>query len=184
MLIEPNTLDVMIDLETLGTAPGSVVLSIGAVTFGANGLGAQFYREIDLESSAEAGLAQDADTIAWWLNTNKEEFMRLTRREPSEHKARLRAVSESFNAWLVQLVVGQTDKLRIWGNGANFDNVLWREAANAAGVPPVWVYWQDRCYRTIKSLSPSVKLIRQGMHHNALDDAKSQAEHLVRILYA
>jgi inhibitor of KinA sporulation pathway (predicted exonuclease) len=33
-------------------------------------------------------------------------------------------------------------------------------------------------------LRPSIKLERVGTHHNALDDAKSQALHLMKILEA
>src|SRR5688572_9943106 len=57
---------VMVDIETLGSAPGSVILSIGAVWFGDDGLGSEFYRTVDIFDSLLRGLTIDAATVAWW----------------------------------------------------------------------------------------------------------------------
>jgi len=72
----------------------------------------------------------------------------------------------------------------LWGNGSTFDNVILSNAYRAIGVKQPWDFWNDRCYRTLKSLYPHVKLERSGVAHNALDDAKSQAMHAVRIINA
>jgi DNA polymerase III epsilon subunit-like protein len=58
---------VMVDIETLGLDPGAAILSIGAVRFDTDGLGATFERNIGLESCQEAGLTIDAGTLEWWL---------------------------------------------------------------------------------------------------------------------
>lgn len=50
----------------------------------------------------------------------------------------------------------------------------------AAGLEQPWAFWNDRCYRTLKARS-ELKIARTGTHHNALDDAKSQALHLITI---
>ncbi len=61
--------NVMIDLETLGTRPGSVILSIGAVEFDRDlGLGREFYVELNQASSITAGLTTDDATVDWWLD--------------------------------------------------------------------------------------------------------------------
>ena len=69
----------------------------------------------------------------------------------------------------------------IWGNGAAFDNVVLASAFRATGMQVPWAFWNDRCYRTVKSLFSNVKLKRSGTHHNALDDAVTQAKHLLEI---
>jgi hypothetical protein len=69
-----------------------------------------------------------------------------------------------------------------WGNGSTFDNVILRNAFRACNYEPPWSYWNDRCYRTLKSQHPDVKMARTGTHHNAYDDAVSQANHLLQIL--
>ena len=65
--------DVMIDIETLGTDPGSVILSIGAVEFDlkTGKTGEEFYQWIDLESSSNKGFSVSAGTIKWWMMQNK-----------------------------------------------------------------------------------------------------------------
>ena len=81
--------------------------------------------------------------------------------------------------------VGDPSKARVWGNGASFDNPILANAYRAVNLDPPWRFWNDRCYRTVKSMfGKNVKLERIGEHHNALDDAKSQADHLIRIMAA
>jgi inhibitor of KinA sporulation pathway (predicted exonuclease) len=48
-------------------------------------------------------------------------------------------------------------------------------------IKPYYKFWNERCYRTVKNQYPDVKLTRTGTYHNALDDARTQAEHLVQI---
>lgn len=166
--------DVMVDLETLGTLPGSVILSIGAVAFDEFNVEEQgFYtpiRRVDCES---VGLKTSAATLKWWKDQSPE--ARKVLNDPN-------AVSLSlglnlFNNYLMSV----DEEVRLWGNGANFDNPLLACAFAAAKIPPAYKFWDERCYRTVKNQFPDVKLARVGTFHNALDDARSQAEHLVRI---
>ena len=71
----PDATHVSIDIETLGTAPGSVILTIGAVAFNRhgliperNGILGTFYQRIDLDYSLRAGLTVDASTLRWWFS--------------------------------------------------------------------------------------------------------------------
>ena len=72
----------------------------------------------------------------------------------------------------------------IWGNGADFDNPILEAAYDLLKMPAPWKYNEGRCYRTLKSLFPTVVAIPQAANakHNALLDAKNQAEHASRIL--
>jgi hypothetical protein len=56
-------------------------------------------------------------------------------------------------------------------------------AARRVGLSPheIWRSYNGRCYRTVKQQFPDIKLTRFGTYHNALDDAYSQAEHMVQI---
>lgn len=168
--------DVMLDLETFGSRPGSVIVSIGAVKMDLErGLvGEGFYRAIDPVTSQRLGLTLDASTVTWWLGQS----------EP----ARQAVCNPAAKVHLAEALRSFTDfigtEATIWGNGADFDNVLLAAAYDAAGSVPPWKFWNNRCYRTMKSLFPDVKLERAGTHHNALDDAISQADHLVRIMKA
>lgn len=55
-------------------------------------------------------------------------------------------------------------------------------ACTRNGTSAPWAWRNDRCYRTIKALNRGVPMERLGAHHNALDDAISQALHLIAML--
>jgi exodeoxyribonuclease VIII len=72
--------------------------------------------------------------------------------------------------------------LPTWGNGASFDNVIMDNAYRAVNMTRPWLPWEDRCYRTMKNLVNIPIDKREGVYHNALDDALTQAKHLMKIL--
>ena len=177
---------IMMDLETLGTVPGCVGLSIGACQFHPDRghISTEFYAVISLEDSLANLLATDPDTEEWWSRQSAEAQAVL--HEARHPKARkLADVLEEFNLW--QKDIGPKSSLRMWGNGADFDNPILRVMYDCAKVKPYAGSYGGRCYRTVKNLDELFgfdfrfhKLERQGTHHNALDDAKSQAHHLMR----
>lgn len=164
--------DIMLDLETLGNGPNSVILSIGGVKFGPNGLGEEFYRVVDAQSCIDSGLQMDVSTILWWMEQGDE-----ARAEFKRKGANLGAALLDFR----QFCGGGSDDLRVWGDGAAFDNAILANAYKKTNIERPWKFWNDRCYRTAKNLFPDVPFVRVGTGHNALDDAKSQAQHLISI---
>lgn len=169
---------IIVDLETLGTKPGSAILSLGAVVFGKNGPTEKtFYCAIDLQSCVAVGLTIDPKTIGWWMGQSAE-----ARKVFSDEAAlRIHSALSAFAMFCVQHAFDIKD-VEIWGNGANFDNSLLGAAYDVCGITPPWVFWNDRCYRTMKAMYPNIPLTeRTGTHHNALDDAISQARHLVQL---
>lgn len=58
---------IMFDIETLGTLPGSAILSIGAVRFdiGKKSISDEFYVNLDVTSSLSAGFTYEKSTINW-----------------------------------------------------------------------------------------------------------------------
>lgn len=179
----PEYRDVMIDLETLGTRPGSVILSIGAVMFDARAchVGETFYSAIGVASSLSAGATIDDETLNWWSGQKPEAcaaiFDALRPDAPG-----LRTALSTLTAFLAQQA--DLDKLRVWGNGANFDNVLLSAAYRQARQAAPWKFWNDRCFRTLKSTFPGHEPKRAGVHHNALDDARHQARWACNIMSA
>lgn len=173
-------MDVMLDLETLGTSPGSIILSIGAVEFDPTTglLGKEFYRVINSGSSEILGLTADASTLKWWEGQTKEARTVLT--EAKEAGTVLQSVLIDFNEFLS--ACGFLGGIRVWGNGSDFDNVLLIAAYKAAGLKPAWKYSNSRCFRTLKNLIPSVADNRVVVEHNALADARAQAEHAMALL--
>jgi len=158
----------MVDLETLGTTPGSVILSIGAVVFDpvAQTIGEDaFYAVIDRDSCIAEGLAVDPATVEWW-----------SRQHPEAQAALLvdprpvRDVLAEFSAWW-RAQGGRN----FWAHGPNFDETLLTAVYRAVAAAPPWKYWDCRCTRTIYAAANVAPDRDAGRHHNALDDAMAQA---------
>lgn len=172
---------VMIDLETLGTQPGSVILSIGAVLFdpsktGNECLGKELYSVISRESCEAAKLEVSQDTLDWWEEQSPEARAVLAQ---SSDEARSVALGIALKELADFIPAGA----KVWSNGANFDQPLLDVAYNRCGIALPWKYWNSRCYRTIVALHPNEKAIRPPTvcAHNALEDAKWQAYHMVNV---
>ncbi|EPS0161943.1 3'-5' exonuclease, partial [Escherichia coli] len=77
--------------------------------------------------------------------------------------------------------------VQVWGNGANFDNVILRRSYERQGIPCPWLYYNDRDVRTIVELGNAIGFdVRmaipfEGVPHNALDDARHQAKQVSAI---
>jgi exodeoxyribonuclease VIII len=166
--------NVMIDLETLGRRAGCAILSIGAVAFDPDSgkLGSEFYVVVDRQS--QTALHTDPETLAWWEKQSAEARAVLT--DPTA--IALGDALIKFNQYLAPY---SFTKVKIWGNGGDFDNAIMASCYAAAGLEVPWAFWNNRCYRTLKNLVGGPKLTRQGTYHNALDDAKTQAEHAVQL---
>ena len=169
--------DVMVDLETMGNGPQAAIIAIGAVEFDilTGEIGERFYTVIDLTSAVEAGGIMDASTVLWWMQQGDEARAAFSR--DGEHIAK---ALQQFAGWVENRA--PRDDVRVWGNGAAFDNVILASAYRRNGTQQPWQFWNDRCYRTVKAQHPAVKMQRSGTHHNAVDDAESQARHLIDML--
>lgn len=162
---------VMLDLETFGTKPGSAIVSIGAVKFNDNEILDSFYERVDINSCITWGMTVDMSTILWWMGQPDE-----PRKEIIQAGKPIGEVLFLFSRFV------NDENAEIWGNGSNFDNVLLSEAYRLNRITRPWGYQGDRCYRTLKNLYKDIKVDREGTLHNALEDAKYQAKHLMKIL--
>ncbi|EFB7419793.1 exonuclease [Escherichia coli] len=169
----------MIDLETMGKNPDAPIISIGAIFFDpqTGDMGPEFSKTIDLET---AGGVIDRDTIKWWLKQSREAQSAILTDEIPLDDALLQLrefIDENSGEFFV----------RVWGNGANFDNVILRRSYERQGIPCPWRYYNDRDVRTIVELGNSIGFeVRmaipfEGVPHNALDDARHQAKQVSAI---
>jgi hypothetical protein len=174
-----DTIDIMIDLETLGTAPGSVILSIGAVC--SDAAVTSFEAEIDLRDALYHGLTISKDTLAWWRRQERDAWLAST-----GGKQLLAPAFHGLAAWISNVRKGPEGTLtgrhiRVWGDGASFDPVLLEAAYEAVHVACPWTYTEVHCYRTVRSLLNSKKPASRGQHQ-ALADAQAQLVHLLDML--
>ena len=164
--------NIMLDLETMGFRSKSAIVSIGAVAFDPenNILGETFYVNVDLTSCLESGLEVDGQTIMWWINQSQDAKESL-----SSDALSLVDALEQFTAFTKKF-----KKIKVWGNGASFDNVIIKNAYIAVKKDRPWAFYQDRDMRTIVDIVESIhgkqKKETTGVAHNSLDDAVNQAK--------
>ena len=162
---------IMVDIETLGTKPYSVIVAIGATTGKRD-----FYQTLEIRNGVECGLKMDSDTVLWWLK--QDEAARSVFLE-NEKGVKLFEALSAFGRFVPE------NDVMLWGNSAAFDLGLLGNAYDKLGLPRPWKYWQEGCYRTLKNVRRDIEQgPRIGVAHNALDDAKTQHEHLLRLLSA
>ena len=109
-----------------------------------------------------------------WLSSNGVEWTRVF---TDPNACTIDKALVSFANWA--LLNDDIKHLYVWGNGAAFDNAILSTAYDICDWPQPWMFWNDRCYRTMKAQHRDVDFVRLGTYHNALDDAESQAEHLL-----
>lgn len=169
---------VMQDIETWGTGPTALPVSIGAVRFDGDTIIDRFSVGIDpVEAQRYAGFTIDADTIMWWFSPERDAARKLWLDMP---KVDLFAALDGFFMWCNE--VPRDERGSLWGNGSMFDNTIVRNACKITGAEYPVSYSKDECYRTIKNrMGKAVPFVRLGVYHNAVDDAESQAVHLQAI---
>lgn len=176
--------DLMIDLETLDTRSSAVVLSIGAVLFNRRdptvkmkGLHVVMGTKELREEQRMMGRTVDPETVAWWKQQTPEARAIFKQKNVESTTEGLRKLTAFFDLADVQL--------KVWGNGAGFDNIITVSLYESFGMTPPWKFWDDRCFRTFKgehghiAEPPAFK----GVKHNAMHDARQQALYL-QAMYA
>lgn len=165
----------MIDLETMGLRPNAAIVAIGAVFFDQSNLYEEFYRAIRLDSCTALGLTTDQSTVDWWV---KQDPIIRAAWDNDQAVPLLDALSD-----FTKFVCDHSNAkiLRPWGNGADFDLVLMKSAYDAFAADPPWQFYNQRCFRTMKSVFPAPKVPRTEAHH-ALADAKYQVQTLHTVL--
>lgn len=166
----------MVDLETLSTEPNALVLSIGAVIFDENLIYDEFYCILNQTQQRRQSYKfhVSESTVQWWEKQNDEAKKLLTLSRESDvtpEKAK-----EVFNEFL-QRNISFGENFMVWANGADFDLPILKNLFNNQ-VP--WNYSNQRCYRTEKRLFTHLPVGLQGVKHNALDDARYQAQNLMQ----
>jgi len=164
--------NVMLDIETLGTAANSVILSIGAVSFNETELLDSFYVDVDIDSCQDAGLKIDGRTLAWWMEQS-DVARQVFSREGLTLDLALTLLSDTFN-WQDTL---------IWANGTNFDLPILDSAYRACNKLVPWAYYNARDYRTLRYQFSKDEFkalcVKPSVAHNALADAEAQALTLI-----
>jgi exodeoxyribonuclease VIII len=172
---------VMLDLETWGVGPYSVIIMIGACVFDpyaelpvSNIILDRFEVAID-PALSQGSLRIEASTVMWWMATERTGARAIWL---GSSKVSLLEALDGFTDWLQSHSADTGDggcrDVRVWGNGAGFDNILLRQAYEVTKRDAPWSFRHDRCFRTLRSMTPEDKHYL-GPAHTALADAENQA---------
>ena len=169
--------DVMIDIETLGVNPDSVVLTIGAIKFKRNedlkplDDYEKFYVRIDRDSCTELGCEVDPSTVKWWDRQSSE-----SRYEAIENEDRI-----SIREALIKLSGWLKGNDVIWANSPSFDCVILENVYKKCKLKIPWKFWLTRDCRTLYDLANiSKRDIENNKEHHALYDCYSQITGVIK----
>jgi len=158
----------MLDLETLGTRPGCVILTLGAVKFDPYSLkepGPGIYFRVDVDEQTALGREVQEDTLNWWISQAddiREEAL------GESDRVSLDTLYRDLNRFLV----GANN---IWAQGPLFDFAILENLYRQMGWPTPWQYWQIRDSRTLFGVHGDPRIKGKAGLHNALEDCVSQA---------
>jgi hypothetical protein len=168
-----RTNDIMIDIETLGTSPTSVISTIGAMKFNRKDRlkpmeeMKSFYRRIDSDSCSSKGMTTDEDTVRWWQN--QDEKSRDEIYDPSARVTIEQALQELTD------FIGNNNSTFIWAQGPHFDCTILENAYKMCNLTLPWKFWNVRDCRTILDISNvRLKDISGEYPHHSLYDCYKQ----------
>lgn len=169
----------MIDIETLSTNSNGLVISISAIEFDlmTGNIGREFETGLKLKDQIAKGAVIDIDTVMWWLDQSKEAQKSLLSLVDEFH---VEIALDNFNIWLDELEC-KNKNIRLWGNGATFDNVIVRNLYERHGITFNLPFWCDRDVRTLVDLADiQTKDYKfDGIKHNGIDDCLHQIKYCV-----
>jgi hypothetical protein len=168
----------MIDIETMSRANNAAVISIGACTFDSNGIHDTFKVNIKPESAKAFGMRIDKDTIDWWMKQSVEvRNASLTRNVMADFGLK------QFADW-----VKSHKPSKVWAQGVTFDMVILENAFISVKVDQPWKFYDVCDSRTLLEMfgirTTDLHAKAGSNHHDALDDAKIQAQAVVTVLNA
>ena len=160
-----TTTHLMLDIESLGTRPGAVILSVALVRFSDE---ASMSVNLSVPDQESFGMEIDPNTQQWWSQQDPAAFIAATA-DPLPIATALPYIAQWIN-W----AAGGGDVL-IWCHGATFDAPLLGELYRRAGVQCPWQFWQVRDTRTLYDLAcVDPKAYSVPPPHIALNDTLAQ----------
>jgi len=165
-------MQLMLDIETLGSAPDSVILTIAACAFdpfsGTIYDKHAMYRRIDTECQDDRSI--DDLTVEWW---SKQSFEAQEEAFGEADRVPLKDALEELKGlmWHAEY---------IWANGIAFDMTIIEHAFKSYGMPIPWQYYKVMDARTVYKMSPDREKL--GNSHHAFEDVILQIGLLQRTL--
>jgi len=188
-----KTIDIMLDLETIGLCDNAVITQLSAVAFSfSNNIPFldEFNQHIGIKNSIQKGLKIDGASMEWWFK-QPEQLYKDVFLSAMLSDVPLDSVLNNFTSWIKKLKethgLDHKTNINVWGNGALADNKWIRQAYNVCNLDAPWGFYEDRDVRTLVELGKRFfdydykKVTFNGTAHNALDDCKHQIKYCMEI---
>lgn len=162
------------DLETLGNTTTAPIIQIAAVKFNTNGdIIDKFSRNIKWESLSKYSFNVDYSTINWWFNQEDKAIKSVANQEGAIN---LKKALLEFKEW-----VKEPKKYYYWSH-ATFDPPILSYNIKQVGLADFIPFRLQRDIRTLVHLKGKASVEREGIAHNALDDAIFQSKYISQLL--
>ena len=156
-------MDLMLDIETLGLRPMSVITQVAAVPFELNDTNLSFGMNfnINLKSCLDNGGIIDASTLLWTAENN------------------LKSIKNSGNEYYIYDALNKLDEffhevrpVNVWAKSPQFDCVILESWYNHYNLPIPWKYNQLMDVRTINYVGKELFGLGEEMEviHNRYKD--------------
>ena len=195
-MAKPQAIHLMVDLETLDTAPTAHVLSASVVMFDpvtgevtaltpdsertTEAFKSILYsfvskKPINFGLKTQKGATTSTSTLAWWQKTNATYFQELA----GEHNdACFERFITGFNDMMKYLVKEQELDVCIWCTGS-FDLDILRSASERYGLRWQVPYWAYKDVRVARQIAEDFELIGDmEASHNAYEDCLRQIKYV------
>lgn len=140
----------MLDLETFGTKPGCIVLSISAIKFDPSDTPMNVIPEnsfslaVNFQDSLNEGLKLDPSTVAWWLYQQPQALGQFKDLEIFP----VRPALQKFSKWFLE------NHMRfVWCQGASFDAPILERVYEVCKMSAPWKFYDVRDTRTVYQLA-------------------------------
>ncbi|MDD6017177.1 MAG: 3'-5' exoribonuclease [Prevotellaceae bacterium] len=174
-------LDIMLDLETLGTQAGSIILSVAMQTFSLDETKEpkeEFsdHLHISVLSSLFHHLMSDYDTEDWWMRQSPEARQKVLngQRDAADVENVMHLLYPLFSRW------NEKYDLYIWGRGVGFFDMPLLDAVMRTvigdGYKTPWKYWAAMDVRTLMNFCKTCGLAypKTETPHDAHEDVMKQ----------
>lgn len=171
-------MDIIVDLETLGTDVDSTVIQIACSAFSLDTgelVGEPFVGFLALDTLKSEDLKATGSTLKWWLSQNHNTLNGII-----NNPFRMTHIGlwETFYHWLEQRMMECKEKgeeLKIWGNGISFDCAIVKHNLGER-YDTVFRFWNERDARTLVDLyCRKAKISDRDFKNSILNENKHDA---------
>lgn len=187
----------LLDIETLGTDPNAVVLSIACVpfvlevhTYFGELVPAGFYVKLDVQEQIKTHHRSIEDGVMkWWKKQPKDVFDAMVR--PSSEDMSMKEGLTLLNKFVSGIKSYHFNKSYVWSRGNNFDFPILKSLYQAAGIGLPYNDWRVRDVRTAIDIMAGTDNGQYNLRfggdgfiaHNPLHDAAMDAARLNELFY-